>query len=94
MDMSLSKLQEMVKDRAWYASVYGFAKSWMWLSDWTTTDPKKEKYQNAALSIEIIGIYECKKSIRELAFIQTKEPVLYIHATYYMLHSTHYMIHV
>ena len=29
MDMSLSKLQEMVKDRAWYASVYGFAKSWM-----------------------------------------------------------------
>ena len=29
MDMSLSKLQEMVKDRAWCASVYGFAKSWM-----------------------------------------------------------------
>ena len=28
MDMSLNKLQEMVKDRAWCASVYGFAKSW------------------------------------------------------------------
>ena len=27
MDMSLNKLQEMVKDRAWCASVYGFAKS-------------------------------------------------------------------
>ena len=29
MDMSLSKLQEIVKDRvAWYAAVHGFTKSW------------------------------------------------------------------
>ena len=39
-DMSLSKLQEMVKDRdAWHAAVHAMEKTWIRLGDWTT---KKE----------------------------------------------------
>ena len=36
-DMSLSKLEELVMDRdAWYAAVHGVAKNWTSLRDWTT----------------------------------------------------------
>ena len=39
MDMNLSKLREIVKERgAWYTAVHGIIKSRTWLSDWTTSD--------------------------------------------------------
>ena len=44
MDMNLSKLQELVKDReAWYAEICGITKSQTWLSEWTELNEYKEK---------------------------------------------------
>ena len=48
MDMNLSKLREMVKDReGWRPAVHGVTKSWTGLSDWTTA--------------KILMLAQCKK---------------------------------
>ena len=44
-DMSLSKLCELVMDReVWHAVVHGVTKSWMQLSDWTELNWTKKKW--------------------------------------------------
>ena len=46
-DMSLSKLREMVKDReAWHSAVHGVTKSWTQLSNWTTFSQRTACHQH------------------------------------------------
>ena len=41
MDMSLSELQELVRNReAWHVAVHGVANSWIRLSNWTKLIPE------------------------------------------------------
>ena len=71
-DISLSKLQEMVKDReAWHASVQGVAKSWTQMNDWTTT---------RLSSAVAVSIYIPTNSTRGFPFLHTLSSIycLYI----------------
>ena len=58
MDMSLSKLQELVKDRwAWLVAVWGVSKRWTWLSDWTELNWKLNSQLSSCTSF--FGQYNC-----------------------------------
>ena len=51
LDMSLSKLWEMVKDReVWCAPVHRVSKCWTWLSDWTTLFHEGESISHSITS--------------------------------------------
>ena len=54
-DMSLSKLQEMKDGEAWHTAVHGVTKSWIQLSDWTTTTKYKSN-DTVGKQIHVINI--------------------------------------
>ena len=57
MDVNLSKLQEIVKDReAWSAKVHGIAKSQTWLGNWT--------------KVNVLGIHYCSRNYSKLSSLK------------------------
>ena len=81
MDMSLSKLWEIVKGReAWRAAVHGIIKSRTWLSHWTTTTTKgmmqclsfvwKYSRKMSSLVVQWLGIHLAMQGKRVSSLIR------------------------
>ena len=74
-DMSLSKFQELVMDRAsWHAAVHGVAKSRTWLSNWTELiiDYCDQLYTNILDNLDIMDTFLETQNLLRLNLEETE----------------------
>ena len=58
MDVSLSKLREMLNDRqSWCAADHGVTKSWTWLSDLATNSGFKQRFYREAIHLKVFLLF-------------------------------------
>ena len=71
MDVTLSELQELVKDReAWRAAIHGVAKSQTRLSDWTELNWTEGSFLKPEVCMHTLKFYMCMSTINVLWLIR------------------------
>ena len=84
MDMNLSKLWEILKDRgAWHAAVHGVTKSQTWLRNWKTATIYLFIYLSTYLSIFHLPTYHL--AIKEIYYMELAHIIIEFEKFHFLL---------